>query len=478
MELQKRGWVEKIITTIPTTKVIFERFPHEQTLLRLAADGNIYEQKLLSNMVLTYPTYYLYTTHISLCTNGCQNAVKNLIEIQRARDFCIKDGINQCYEERNFSTENGISVLQHPKTFCVHNDLDMQVFINEYTLTACRSWIYFLAQQEQIEDFFTIEQGKETINVANFERALLKVRNVLEMEKDHQDIDPWFKEIIIKDDVLRGIIKDFNLMQDNRYKIYIPDSLKIAFYIQEIRHLAKISLEHWPTSIHDGYKNIWLIKPKAGYGGRDITCHKNLDDIMRKLKRSSTLVVIQKYIERPLLIHGSKFDIRYFFMVTTETDQLSIWANDFCYLRFSTVLFDLNNLNQRVHLTNVSLQKNFVLENDKLPASKQMSHTEFDEYLKSVGYENVWEDKILPQIKQNIVGLILSGVDGISFESGRFCLFGADFLITDDFHVLFLECNKRPQMADATTVTRPIFKDVLQDFLKGIFCCNTNAIIV
>lgn len=62
---------------------------------------------------------------------------------------------------------------------------------------------------------------------------------------------------------------------------------------------------------------------------------------------------MQKYIERPLLLQGRKFDIRVWVVITD--DQRIYFFKEF-YVRTTSSEFSLSDLQTKVHLTNNSLQ--------------------------------------------------------------------------------------------------------------------------
>ena len=144
-----------------------------------------------------------------------------------------------------------------------------------------------------------------------------------------------------------AIAANYSLFETTPTTFLVDDTCKTTnLQKQMIRHVENYLPEK------QCLKNLWLVKPEGLNRGRGIEVFNNLKDIMRFIgaKNPKVRYVVQKYIEKPLLYYGRKFDIRVWALYT-EDDKVYFCKRG--YIRTSSDEFTTKiSDNKAVHLTN------------------------------------------------------------------------------------------------------------------------------
>jgi len=201
--------------------------------------------------------------------------------------------------------------------------------------------------------------------------------------------------------------------------------------------------------------NLWIVKPGEGTNcGHGIHVASDLAEIRDLISdrfsysgRRRTYIV-QKYIERPLLVHKRKFDIRCYGLITAFNGHIQGYFYHDGYLRTSSKEFSLKNSNRFVHLTNDAVQKKSE-DYGKFEHGNKLSYAEFQKYLETCHPQIDFKRDLWPQIKALVTLSYEATAQGIDPHRRKhtFEVLGYDFMVDEEFKVWLIEVNTNPCLA-------------------------------
>ena len=245
-----------------------------------------------------------------------------------------------------------------------------------------------------------------------------------------------------------------------------PNELMI-YKVYKMKELIKRFLPQYHI---DGTENIWIIKPSGNARGSGIFLTDSLEEALDSGAKNQARI-IQKYIERPLIIKDSiyanlnnkKFDIRQWVLVSSM-NPLVIYIFSSSYIRLCSQRFELKDIkNNFKHLTNFSLNKT----NYTNSVEDSVCHIDLlKQHLKATqGIE--WDVQIKPKIEEIIIKTISSAADSIEQRVGCFDMYGFDLLLDDKCQPWLLEVNLSPACTERT----PWLTDMLDQMAEGLLKC-------
>ncbi|KMQ98084.1 tubulin--tyrosine ligase-like protein 8 protein [Lasius niger] len=365
--------------------------------------------------------------------------------------------------------EAGVANTLFPRCYNICQSDQMHAFIDDFRLTGCLSLLKWLVDKVNDEDEDVVRSPTGTIPLKALDFAIKRCNDYISAQS-HEDIDQeaekvwshqWDQFISWYYQIIRG------------EALFIRTNVPFNKYVLASKHILKKMRKYWPQIDMDGIMNLWILKPGNKSRGRGIVLMNKLEDVMAKVNptgKPDTRYVVQKYIERPLLIHNTKFDIRQWFIVTCA-QPLTLWMYRESYLRFCSQKFSLDDFHESIHLCNHAIQCKYNNCGDRdpaLPTDNMWDATTFKEFLKSQGHGDAWDELIYPGMKQGLVGSLLASQEAMDRRKNSFELYGADFMIMEDFSVWLIEINSHPDMSYSTSVTTRLCRQVMEDTIKVV----------
>lgn len=223
------------------------------------------------------------------------------------------------------------------------------------------------------------------------------------------------------------------------------------------------------TKVTNQYENLWILKPIGLSRGRGITIINSIDGVT--YNKSS---VIQKYIEKPLLLNGYKFDLRLYVLVTSFNPlEAFIYSDGFA--RLSTMLYsdskeDIDN--KFIHLTNSSIQKYNTDNIDKNNPLNEESEQVGGSKLSLQGVLGLWEKlqakgidvhELWRKICLLVVKSLVAVEEKIPHNPCYFEIFGYDVIIDSNLRPWLLEVNASPSLSRENNLDNKIKEAMIRD---------------
>ncbi|XP_048862885.1 tubulin polyglutamylase TTLL4 [Brienomyrus brachyistius] len=221
-----------------------------------------------------------------------------------------------------------------------------------------------------------------------------------------------------------------------------------------------------------GNRQKWIIKPPASARGIGIQVIHRWSQLPRRRP-----LLVQKYLHKPYLISGNKFDLRIYVYVSSF-DPLRIYIfNDglvrFASCKYSSSMKSLGN--KFIHLTNYSVnKKNSEYQNnidDKSCQGHKWSLKALWRYLgsKGVNTSQIWE-KIKDIVIKTIVASdpYVNSLVKMHVRSPYSCheLFGFDIMLDENLKPWVLEVNISPSLHSRTPLDIAVKSQMIRDVLN------------
>ncbi|XP_017788725.1 PREDICTED: uncharacterized protein LOC108571236 [Habropoda laboriosa] len=467
----KRGWCEKFFRKTSTAD---QHFTVEASpVVLLGGIGDLKDQQserqLISRMLTNHTVDFLWNTGSEWPGWPSQDNKGTIFNRYCRAGFTSKVGLCSNVRQMHWYYEAGVANTLFPRCYNLCQGDQMHAFIEDFRFTACLGLLKWLVTKITTEGENAVRSPTGTVPVKALEFAIKRCSDYISAQS-HEDIDQeaervwahqwdqfigWYYQIV------------------HGQALFIRNNVPFQKFFLAAKHISKKMKKYWPQIDMDGVMNVWIMKPGNKSRGRGIVLLNKLEDVMAKMNpsnKSDTRYVVQKYIERPLLVYSTKFDIRQWFIITCA-QPLTLWIYKESYLRFCSQKFSLTDFHESIHLCNHAIQCKYTNCGDRdpaLPSDNMWDATTFKEFLKSQGNEKAWDDIVYPGMKQGLVGSLLASQEAMDRRKNSFELYGADFMVMEDFSVWLIEINSHPDMSYSSRVTTRLCRQVLEDTVKVV----------
>ncbi|KAI9008955.1 tubulin-tyrosine ligase family-domain-containing protein, partial [Phycomyces nitens] len=193
--------------------------------------------------------------------------------------------------------------------------------------------------------------------------------------------------------------------------------------------------------------NLWILKPWNLARGIDISISRSLPELIRT-HDSAVPMIAQKYLTKPCLYNGKKFDLRYIVLLRKIEPTMIACVYNMFWIRLANKKFNLDDLDD--------YERQFTVMNY---SQYEMTQLDYKSFIYHMEKENniKWADvqKDINQAMKDVLAaaaiqpqpLGLAPEKSPGFDA--FSMYGFDVMLTDDFKPKIIEVNFSPDCTRA-----------------------------
>ena len=215
--------------------------------------------------------------------------------------------------------------------------------------------------------------------------------------------------------------------------------------------------------------------------GREMKLLSNIDDIITEInsmfdnnnnnnkKHKPNNLIIQKYLESPLLYNGRKFDIRIWVLFTYlgKYNNYNVYVFKEGHLKACSDEFNINNDDLFIHLTNYSVQKHNI-NFSKSEIGNEISFKMFQDELNRQKSGKNFKKDIFPEIIKIIWITAKAGKNKINIMERKNCfeIYGYDFILDSNYNPFLLEINTNPGLEESSPLIKMLVPRMIDDAFR------------
>ena len=448
-------------------------------------------------MVNHFENHFALTNKANMFINMMEYCEKRKISIFKYVPFTI---IFKFKDKTNFENNNELKKKE------IKRLEELKQFINNYK--------NYIVNYEEIGKFYEDENYKKE----QMKRMALKLKVKKKFKKRKKEEEGKTDKNNIKDDNQNAMKLYSDYFRDLKIKEKIPkikkekDGSYLPIEEKQNENIGKNTLIEIPNT-HDSGNNLWIVKAinlNRGMCIRVVNSFEQIEETVKKFKEGvkfnfsreneenklkdvffenigndivvteedeknmenkdkiyyCSRIIIQKYIEKPLLYKKRKCDIRIWVLLT---QSMKVYVFKEGHLKTCSVEYDLNSKNPYTHITNYSFQKhnnNF----QKFEKGNEVPFYDFQKFINETYPEKNYKLNIdlMDKIKEIICITMRSVKDKINKNNRnyQFEIFGYDFMLDEDFNVFLIEINTNPGLEESSPWIKIIVPRMLDDALR------------